>query len=78
MEEKTVVTSKTGTLDWRDAAKGFLVAIIFAGLTALETSLNAGEIEINWTKIGISSATAAVAYLIKNLFTPSEVKKPAQ
>jgi hypothetical protein len=78
MEEKEIVTSKKFTLDWRDAAKGFVMAIITAVLMAVETSLEAGEIEINYKKIGVAGSLAAVAYLLKNFFTPAEIKKPAE
>jgi hypothetical protein len=78
MEEKEIITSKKYTLDLRDAAKGLVMAVTTAVLMAVETSLEAGEIAINYQKIGVAGGLAAIAYLLKNFFTKAEVKKQAQ
>lgn len=77
MDNKTVVTSKQYTLDWRDAAKGFIVAAITAGVTVIAESLETGTLHFDWKNIGIVSLTAGIAYLTKNFFTKSEVKTKA-
>ena len=65
-------TSKTFTLDWKDAGKGLLVAVVSAVLTAIYESLEQGEIKFDWKHIGIVAATTAASYLLKNFFTPAQ------
>lgn len=76
--EKQTVTSKKFSLDWKDAAKGFVMSVLTAFFTVVYTSLEAGSLEFDWKRIGIVSITAGVAYLVKNFFTPAEVKTPAE
>jgi hypothetical protein len=78
MDEKVVVTSRKYTLNWLDAGKGLVMAILTAVLMAIESSLEAGEIEINYKKVAVAGSLAAIAYLLKNFFTPSEIKTPAE
>ena len=63
-----VTTSKRFTIDWRDAGKGLVMAVIGAGLTALQNSIETGH--INWKAVGTVSLTAGVGYLLKNFFEP--------
>ncbi len=62
MAEQVVTkeTSKQFTLDWKDIAKGFLMAAIGAVISPIIESLNAGGL------------TAGLGYLIKNFFQPSQ------
>jgi len=68
--------SKFLKLDWKDIGKAvvvFFTTTLLAGLYALSQS---GEL-FNWEKLGpvlMTSLTATIAYLIKNLFTNSEDK----
>lgn len=78
MEEKTVVTSKKYSLNWLDAGKGLVMAIITAILMAVESSLQAGELSLSWTKIAVPGVIAGIAYLLKNFFTSAETKTPAE
>jgi len=75
---KQTVTSSQFTLNWRDAAKGLLVAVIGAVLTAVQNSLANGEITFNWKQIGIVALTTGVAYLLKNFFEPAKVVTPVE
>lgn len=69
----TVTTSKRYTLNIRDFLRGLLIAVVSAVLTALLTMLEAEDFVIQWKKMAIAGATAGVAYLLKNLFSPSEI-----
>jgi hypothetical protein len=71
METKT--TSQQFSVNWADAGKGLVVAVITAVLTALLPILESGTFDINWKQILIVGATAGVGYLLKNFFTPTEV-----
>lgn len=77
-ENTTVVTSKKYSLNWLDGAKGLLMAVLAASLTALETTLESGDMVVNWKRVGIAGVIAGIAYLLKNFFTKAEVKKPIE
>ena len=76
--EKEIVTSKQFTIDWRDIAKGLLMAVITPVLFIIQQSLVAGELTFNWKAIGIAAVSGGVAYIIKNFLTPSvvQIKQP--
>lgn len=67
-----VVTSKQFTVNWRDIAKGFLMAAIGAALSPILESLQAGIFKIDWLHVAAGAITAGLAYLMKNFFTPSQ------
>lgn len=67
-----MITSKKYTLDLPDAGKGLLVATGGAVLTAVQASLDAGHLILNWKQIAMAGIGAGVAYLIKNFFTPAK------
>ena len=71
-QEITVTTSKKFSLNWRDYAKGAIVAIITPVIFIIESSLDAGTLSFNWKQIGIAAVAGFVAYLSKNFFTPSQ------
>ena len=72
------------TLGKRDFFKGLTVSIGTAVTTGLMQSLNAGRFPNNedLRMIGLASAGAGCAYVLKNLFTNSEdkfmMKEPKQ
>ena len=62
-------------LDWKDLAKGAILAFIVALLTGALQLFQGGEIEwtfIFWQPTIYAGITALIAYLIKNLVTNSE------
>jgi len=67
----TTTTSKQFTINWADAGKGLLMAVITSVLTVIYETVQAGTLTFDWKKIGIVATTSAVGYLIKNFFTPS-------
>jgi len=66
-------TSSLYSLNTKDILRSLLIAVATPVLAAIATSLNAGEIKINWQSLLQIGISAAAAYLIKNFFTPSEV-----
>jgi len=71
-------TSQLFTLDFKDLAKGLLVAVGGAIISAIETSVSAGSLTFNWkTIVGVAIASG-LSYLAKNFFTPAQTITPAQ
>ncbi len=65
--------SKLFDLSWRDLVKGLIMAVGSAVLTALYQAITNGG-QIDWNVIGTVGISAAVAYLIKNVFTDESGK----
>ena len=59
-------------LNTADLTKGLFVAMITAVLVFLNQSLAEGAFVLDWNAILKTAASAAVAYLLKNLFTNSD------
>ena len=57
------------SLNPQDWAKGLYMAVGAATLTALQNSIEAHGLKIDWVNIGQAALSAAVVYLIKNYFT---------
>ena len=61
------------SLNWRDIAKGLLMAILTPVVVIVQQSLEAGVFTTDWKSLGLASLAGGVAYLVKNFFTkPSE------
>ena len=61
--------STFASLNIRDLLKGFVMAVIVPALLAIQQSLVAGELTINWKALGITAVVSFIGYLIKNFFT---------
>ena len=61
--------STFASLNVRDFVKGFILAVLVPALLAIQQSLTAGELTINWRALGITAAASFIGYLIKNFFT---------
>jgi len=62
------------SLNWFDLAKGLLVAVIGAILTAVYQAIQAGQLTWTWAffqPIVLTGLGAGLAYLIKNFFSNS-------
>lgn len=59
------------SLNSKDFIKGLFIAVLTAVITMLYTSIEAGELMINWKAIGMTAISAALAYITKNLLTNS-------
>lgn len=68
----TITTSQKYSLNWVDAGKALVVAILSPIVPIIMASLNAGSLNFPWKTIGVTALSAAVAYLVKNFLTPSQ------
>lgn len=61
-------------LNGRDLVKGIIVAALTVVVTALATSLEAGQLPSldQWKKIGMMAAAAGISYFLKNFLTNKE------
>lgn len=60
-------------LNWKDALKGCVVAVLSAGLTAVVTVLQSGAFPTtaDWKNIAMVAVTAGASYILKNFLTNS-------
>ena len=63
--------SNFGKLDWSDLLKGLIVAVLAIVTSSLSVIFDAGAIPTaeQWMNIAKIAGTAAVSYLLKNIFT---------
>lgn len=63
--------SNFGKLDIQDLLKGMIVAVLAVVTSSLVVIFDAGHFPTTaeWVSIGKVAGTAAVSYLLKNLFT---------
>ena len=54
-----------------DVTKGLIVAVFTAVLVIVNDTINSGSFSFDWMHIGKTALAAAVAYLLKQLFTNS-------
>ena len=65
--------SKKFRLGAKDIVQGLILAIAAPCVTVIQTSLDAGSLEINWQLVGITAISAGVAYLAKKFFQNDKV-----
>jgi len=61
-------------INWKDAVKGFVVAVVSAILTMVYEAIENGGLAWTWTywqPIVLAGILAGIAYLLKNFFTNS-------
>ncbi|HXS58998.1 MAG TPA: hypothetical protein VN726_22900 [Hanamia sp.] len=58
-------------LNLQDLIKGLLTAIGGAVMAIILPSIQAGNLTLDWTTIWHTAVAAGLAYLSKNLFTPT-------
>ena len=63
--------SNFGKLDWTDLIKGLIVAVLAVVTSSLTVIFDAGGIPsaAQWMDIAKIACTAALSYLLKNIFT---------
>jgi hypothetical protein len=59
------------TLNTRDFVKGLFIAVITAVITVVYTTIQTGTLFFDWKVISTTALSAALAYIMKNLFTNS-------
>jgi len=69
-------TSSLYALNFQDLVKGLIVAAGGAALAAIEASLQAGSLTLDWKVIGSVALAAGLSYLGKNFFTPAKFITP--
>jgi hypothetical protein len=71
----TTTTSKQFTINWRDIVKGLVTAFLTAFVTSVYQWISNGSFPTGdqFKTAGLIGLSAAMAYLIKNFFTPAEV-----
>jgi len=62
------------TLNTTDFLKGLLMAVLSSVITIIYQTVEAGSLVFDWKAIGTMALTAALAYIMKNLFTNSAGK----
>lgn len=60
------------TLNKSDFLKGLIIAVITAVITILYNTVQVGSLSFDWKAISTAAASAALAYIMKNLLTNSE------
>jgi len=61
--------SEWGKLNQFDFYKGIIVTAISTSLSIIYSSLDSGNLEINWKTVGTTALCSSIGYIIKNLFT---------
>jgi hypothetical protein len=70
---KIEVTSKRFWLNSKDFVRGFLIAILSAGLYAGQVAFESGEFHPK--RVLMAGAGGGIAYLIKNWLQPAQIKQ---
>lgn len=73
-EVQTEVSSKQFSLNWKDALKGLVIAVVVSVLTVVQTSIESGNFHFDWMLIGKTASIATLAYLGKNFIQPAQMK----
>lgn len=71
--ETKVITSEKYSVNWRDALKGLVVAVITAVLSTIYAAIEQGGdlADIGWGNVAKIAVTAGIGYILKNwLFEP--------
>jgi hypothetical protein len=61
------------SLNFRDIARGLLMAILTPVVVLVQQSIEAGVFTFDWKALGLASLAGGVAYLAKNFFTPKPI-----
>ena len=72
-----MATSNLFALDWKDIAKGLLMAVIVPVIAIIEQSVQTGNLTFDWKVIGGAALAGGLGYLVKNFFTPPATTSPA-
>lgn len=67
------ILSKRFTLNQQDLLKGLLIAVLTPAVFVIQEAISKGDFNLNWKMIGLTSASAGLAYLIKNFLAPTSI-----
>jgi hypothetical protein len=70
--------SKFLRLDYKDLAKGLLIAALTPALLVIQQSLSEGSLVLNWDNILAVASAGGLSYLIKNFFSGPKVNPMAR
>ena len=59
------------TLNKADFLKGLVIAVLTSIITIIYNTVNSGSLTFDWKAISTAAASAALAYILKNLLTNS-------
>jgi len=65
------MNSSIFTLNKADFIKGLIIAVLTAVITLLYNTVQTGSLTFDWKAISTAAASAALAYIMKNLLTNS-------
>tara|TARA_R110000868_G_scaffold163615_1_gene395916 strand:+ start:93 stop:317 length:225 start_codon:yes stop_codon:yes gene_type:complete len=66
------MNSSIFTLNKADFLKGLIIAVLTAVITVAYNTVQTGTLSFDWKAISTAAASAALAYIMKNLLTNSE------
>lgn len=61
--------SKLYSINWRDAAKGLIIAVGSPVLVAVERIIDAGKMDFSWKSLAMIGIGGGITYLLKNFFS---------
>lgn len=67
-----ITTSKQFSLNAKDFLLSLAVAALSGPVMIILTSLQAGQFNIDWTKLWQLAVSSAAGYLLKNFLTPAQ------
>jgi hypothetical protein len=70
---QTTTTSKQFRLNLSDWWKGLIMAVLVPVVGVISDSIDSGELVFDWRLIWKLAVGGLLGYLVKNLFTPSQV-----
>ena len=70
--KQEITTSKQFTINWRDIAKGVLMAVLTPVIVIVQNSVAAGSLSFDKNNIVMAAVAGFVGYLVKNFFTPAQ------
>jgi EamA domain-containing membrane protein RarD len=65
------MNSSIFTLNKSDFLKGLIIAVLTAVITVAYNTVQTGTLSFDWKAISTAAASAALAYIMKNLLTNS-------
>jgi EamA domain-containing membrane protein RarD len=66
------MNSSIFTLNKTDFLKGLIIAVLTAVITVAYNTVQTGTLSFDWKAISTAAASAALAYIMKNLLTNSQ------